>query len=243
MKIQSLIKRQPFTVVELDGTTYEFKPDELGRQIADVVNRDHADMLLAIPEGYRALDEKAQAAAEKRLGEILDKAPEPEPVELLTSLTHPAMIDLGGDLTLSIMDVTDQAFARSGLTREQWNAQSDEQRAVATDALLDEIAPVEEEEDGGDDDQDGQQDGQAGEQDAPTEGNTNLGAPPQEDEGPKDDIPPADQRTDLPEADPKPLELMSRDELAAEYKARNGKAPHGKWTAEKILAELKGSDE
>lgn len=229
MKIQSLIKREPFTVVELDGTTYEFKPDELGRQIADVAKRDHADLLLAIPEGYRAMDENAQAAAEKRLEKILDDAPPAAPVELLTSLTHPAILDLGGDTSLSIIDATEQAQARSGLSREAWNAQSDEQRAQATDDYLNEIAPPDEEEDGGEEDQDGQQDGQAGEQDAPTDGNA-----PQGDQ---------QQADDEPEEASKPLEQMNRDELAAEYKARNGKLPHYKWTAEKILADLKGDAE
>jgi len=58
MRIESLCRRPPKgTVVEIEGKNYEFKPDpETGREFCDIANPHHADILLAIPEGYRSVD-------------------------------------------------------------------------------------------------------------------------------------------------------------------------------------------
>lgn len=57
MRIESIIRRHGGTVVELDGVTYEFKPEERdGPHVCDVTDEDHIRRFLAIPEGYRALD-------------------------------------------------------------------------------------------------------------------------------------------------------------------------------------------
>lgn len=74
MRIESLLRRPPNgTVVEIDGKTYEFKPDpDTGREFCNVADPRHADMLLAIPEGYRAV------AGVKPVREVEDHPRQPE---------------------------------------------------------------------------------------------------------------------------------------------------------------------
>lgn len=61
MRFQSLLKRDPHTVVTFGAVRYEFLPDEHGRHVCDIQEAAHIERLLQIPEGYRALDEQAPA--------------------------------------------------------------------------------------------------------------------------------------------------------------------------------------
>lgn len=65
MKIESIIRRDPFTKISFGKTVYEFRPDEQGRQVADVTQAAHIDRLLAIPEGFRELEEGEKIEAQK----------------------------------------------------------------------------------------------------------------------------------------------------------------------------------
>lgn len=58
MRIESLCRRPPVgTLVEIEGKEYQFKADpETGREFCDVANPAHAEILLAITEGYRRAD-------------------------------------------------------------------------------------------------------------------------------------------------------------------------------------------
>lgn len=59
MLIESIIKREGGTHITLGGEKYSFMPDDQGRHVCEVKNRDHIGTLLAIREGYRlANDEK-----------------------------------------------------------------------------------------------------------------------------------------------------------------------------------------
>ncbi|MGH2343384.1 hypothetical protein ACRC7T_18115 [Segnochrobactraceae bacterium EtOH-i3] len=53
MLIECILHRPGGSQVDLGTAIYHFAPDETGRHVADVMNEDHVDRLLAIPEGYR----------------------------------------------------------------------------------------------------------------------------------------------------------------------------------------------
>jgi len=56
MRIESILRRPGGTRVTLGGVEYHFVPDADGREFCDVSNPEHAKILLAIPEGYRAAE-------------------------------------------------------------------------------------------------------------------------------------------------------------------------------------------
>jgi len=74
-----------------------------------------------------------EAAAPKRGGKkAKDEA-------LLGSSAHDATYEIGGK-TYQLGDVVRQAFEKSGLTTEEWNAQAEEDRHARIDMALDDIA-------------------------------------------------------------------------------------------------------
>jgi len=75
MLIESIIKREGGTHVTLGENAYHFQPREDGRHVADVQDDEDADTLLAITEGYRAVDEDAQAASDTVKAEPAPKKP------------------------------------------------------------------------------------------------------------------------------------------------------------------------
>lgn len=64
MLIESIIKRERGTFVTLDDVTYHFAPGADGCHVAEVAEDRHAEILLSITEGYRAVvaPQKAEAA-------------------------------------------------------------------------------------------------------------------------------------------------------------------------------------
>lgn len=60
MKIECKCKREGGSVIDIDGTHYEFKPDANGAHVAEVTNTEHIERFLAIPEGYK-IHGKAEA--------------------------------------------------------------------------------------------------------------------------------------------------------------------------------------
>lgn len=216
MKIESIIKRDPPTEIDLDGTVYKFKPDEHGRHVAEVTDKHHIARLLSISEGYQlADDEPLPKAVQTELDRELEERTNPMSQPVLTpddsqalkgSTVHPAVIDLGNGETIELDDVIDAAYETSGMTTDEWNALSDEERHAKIDETLDAMV-------GGDDTDD-------------------------TDDG---DQPPAS--TDQKPAETKPSDDKAqhdaeRDAVAQEYKAKFGKLPHYKWTIEKIREEL-----
>lgn len=225
MKIESIIKRDPPTEIDLDGTVYKFKPDEHGRHVAEVTDKHHIARLLSISEGYQLADDQQQLpkSVQTELDRELEeraKAQQPQvlaPVEytgLRGSTVHPATIDLGDGEQTSIDDVIAEAHQRSGLTTEEWNALPDEVRHNLIDAELDIMSGEDDDQQDGDDNQD-----QGGDQQTP---------PP---------APAEDKPAEKP-ADDKAQHDAERDAVAQEYKAKFGKLPHYKWTIEKIREEL-----
>jgi hypothetical protein len=56
MLIESIIKRPKGTNITLGAETYNFRPDEKGRHVAEVEDSAHIATLLAIRDGFRAAD-------------------------------------------------------------------------------------------------------------------------------------------------------------------------------------------
>ncbi|WPZ30757.1 hypothetical protein T8A63_07280 [Sulfitobacter sp. OXR-159] len=61
--IHSILYRKGGTHVTLDGAKYHFIDDDKGRQVAPVVNPDHIERFLQIPEGYKLLRGDTAASA------------------------------------------------------------------------------------------------------------------------------------------------------------------------------------
>jgi pyruvate/2-oxoglutarate dehydrogenase complex dihydrolipoamide acyltransferase (E2) component len=78
--IESLIRRDEGTTVELGDAVYKFLPSPAheGRHVALVDNADHMKVLLAITEGY-AFVGPAEKAAAKGMASPAALAPAPEP--------------------------------------------------------------------------------------------------------------------------------------------------------------------
>lgn len=224
MIIESIIKRDPPTEIELDGTVYKFKPDERGRHVADVTDKHHIARLLSIPEGYQLADDEAlpksvQAELDRELEER-NKIQQPQvlaPVAydgLRGSTVHPATVDLGDGQQISIDDVVAEAHQRSGLTTDEWNELPEEVRHNLIDAELDIMS--------GDDEEDP----------------ANPSTPPAPDANPATDAPPAAEQKPAAEVSDEAQYAAEREAVAQEYKAKFGKLPHYKWTIVKIREEL-----
>lgn len=228
MKIESIIKRDPPTEIDLDGTVYKFQPDKHGRHVAEVTDKHHIARLLSISEGYQlADDEPLPQAVQTELQREVEERSNPMSQPVLTpddsqalkgSTVHPAVIDLGDGQSIELEDVIDAAYETSGLTTDEWNALADEERHAKIDETLDAMVG------GEDDDTDaGNDNGQANDnqQQADTTASTNPAATP--------DPKPADDKAQYD---------AERDAVAQEYKAKFGKLPHYKWTIDKIREEL-----
>jgi hypothetical protein len=76
MKIQSKLKREGGTVVELGDVTYHFKDNGEGAHVAEVTDKAHIEHLLAIKEGFFEHGKKPEK--EPRLVEVVndDKLPD-----------------------------------------------------------------------------------------------------------------------------------------------------------------------
>ena len=88
MRIESILRRPGGTRVTLGGVEYHFVPDADGREFCDVSNPEHAKILLAIPEGYRAA-EAPKAAELPKMMELTTVEPL-APAEEVTTEEAPA---------------------------------------------------------------------------------------------------------------------------------------------------------
>lgn len=210
MKIESIIKRDPPTVITLGDTTYRFQPDDQGRHVADVTDKHHIARLLSIAEGYQlADDESLPKAVQTELNQQIDLRTQQqaviEPVsdaEIKGSTVHPATFDINGE-QISIDDVIAEALTASALTTREWNELDPEERHKLIDAILDAMSGDEEDP----------------ANPTPPDLTTQL-----------DSSPATPENTGRPEDE--------REAAAQEYKAKFGKLPHYKWTIEKIREEL-----
>lgn len=131
MDIESKIKREGGTIVDMGTAKYHFAPREDGAHVANVQDEAHADRFLSITEGYRLY--RGTAAAPEQNAEQ-----EGEQIILLGSDDHPASFTIH-DKTYSLGDIVARAQKDSGLDAAEWNALAAESRAGMIDDVLDEI--------------------------------------------------------------------------------------------------------
>lgn len=142
MDIESKIKREGGTHVDMGTAKYHFAPREDGAHVADVQDEAHADRFLSITEGYRLYRGTAAAAPVEA-----PAAPVPQPniktdeTILLGSDEHHSSFTIHGK-TYSLGDIVAQAHKASGLDVAEWNALAADSRAGMIDDVLDEIEVV-----------------------------------------------------------------------------------------------------
>lgn len=115
-------RRQEPIEVELFGLKLEFKPNDFKHCVAEVTHAAAIERLLSIPEGYVEYGQSAAAAPAQATAKVAQAA---EPM-LIGSKRWDAEIELAEDRFVAQADVVQAAFERTGLTMDQWNAQSDD---------------------------------------------------------------------------------------------------------------------
>lgn len=138
MKIESIIKRKNGTKVEMHAPerTYHFRPEEdseTAPHVADVDVQDHALTFLRITEGYRLAEGENMPGGMKK-----DENNDNDDV-LNGSTIHNASYEVQGGVTVSLHELVEMAFDDSGLTHDEWNKLSDEDRYSYIDATLGEL--------------------------------------------------------------------------------------------------------
>lgn len=141
MDIESKIKREGGTHVDMGTAKYHFAPLEDGAHVAAVADEAHQDRFLSIPEGYRVYRGKGVAPAP--VAPVAASAPQisiAEPVAeiLLGSDDHPAIFEIHGT-TYSLGDIVALAHTASGLDVNEWNDLAAESRAGMIDDELDKL--------------------------------------------------------------------------------------------------------
>lgn len=58
MIIECKIKREGGSLVTMGGEEYRFEPDQIGRHVAEVSNKEHAERFLKIPQYREVQDDK-----------------------------------------------------------------------------------------------------------------------------------------------------------------------------------------
>lgn len=150
MIIVSKIKRDPPTLVHLGDTAYQFAPDELGRHVCEVKDKEHAARLLSVSEGFGLPDDEPVPKALVKQMEAL-KTIEPikenvvEDTVRLLSDNFPAAIQLTEAVQVQLLDVVERACDELGLTVFDWNSLTPEARDEAIEltlnAMLEEVEP------------------------------------------------------------------------------------------------------
>lgn len=133
MKIACILLREGGTKVQLNDPDieYHFKPDTVtGQHVAEVKEKSHIKRLLSITEGYELadLDDTTNTTANTEENDLssdnTETADQNKPVTLLGSDWEPTSVEYGNGQSVLTADLVTQAFDVSGLTAEQWNAQT-----------------------------------------------------------------------------------------------------------------------
>ncbi|WP_159953054.1 hypothetical protein [Rhizobium sp. 18065] len=115
--------------------TYSFHRDEHGRFVADVHNQSHIECFLARDDAYRTAGDVV----------VEPELPTSSIETLLGSNILPSMVPISDTISVQLGEVVARAHSESGLSIEDWNAQSDEDREAAlsltVEAMQIEAAP------------------------------------------------------------------------------------------------------
>lgn len=129
--IESIIQRKEGTIVEMEGTTYHFRPlPRDPRHIAEVLIQAHAERFLAIREGYRLIAGVLESQNTER---VIAEG------DLRTSTAHAAQFNLPGGSFITLAELTEYAFRESGYSVEEWNALDDQSMHEHLDAGFEEL--------------------------------------------------------------------------------------------------------
>lgn len=145
MKIECILKREGGSVVDLGGIEYHFEPLADGAHVADVTDEAHIDRFLSISEGYKVYHGKEEPKGQpKQIGELtLANVPAPtgtKPVGALAgSDALPPQFEINGK-TITQLQAVQKAFEASGMTSDEWNELSQEERTAKIEIALDELA-------------------------------------------------------------------------------------------------------
>lgn len=128
MNIESLLKREGGSKIDLDDQIYHFKPNAAGAHVAEVENKAHVARFLAIPEGFAIYDPSEAGKPAKKPSAAVDI--------LLGSDNFEASFEIHGK-TYSLGDIVAKANVTSALSVSDWNELPVEQRDAFIEAELD----------------------------------------------------------------------------------------------------------
>lgn len=211
MKIESIIKRTPPTEVVLGDTTYKFQPDDQGRHVAEVTDKHHIARLLSIVEGFQLAD--GDETLPKSVQTELKKEVEERTQQQATIQPVDENVLKGSTVHPATFNIKGEQVSIEdviAVAHEESGMTTAEWNEMPDEARHDLIDAI--------------LDAMSGEQ---KEAPANPETPP---------APGADPAAEAAAAEA--AAKAERDELAAQWKERTGSLPHGKWTAEKIRAEL-----
>lgn len=221
MKIESIIRRKNGTRVELDDNVYHFKPtgsDE--RHLCDVEVRAHVQRFLSIPEGFQPAE----------LSEVVTELVQTQSNQLGEQPvlgTLAGVVDQGGNVK-GLLDLGRDSLLvlASDMEIEGAEGMTDEELAAAIAADPVEITDPELIE---------QPDNTEGVQTTEGQGVTAVGSATDGALSQGDD-------DGEPKKQPEP-KALDRDTLAQQFKAKFGRMPNGKMSAERIKQVLDEEDE
>lgn len=124
MKVKCLLKREGGTKVDIEGVQYHFAPDKAtGNHVAEVKDKKHLARFLSISEAYELDDgEDAPDLTDVKSDDLSNLK-----IKLLGSDWQPETVELGNGTTIATKLLVEAIFNVSGMTVEQWNAQSEEE--------------------------------------------------------------------------------------------------------------------
>ena len=129
--IESIIQREKGTVVELDGTTYHFKPlPRDPRHLAEVLIQAHAERFLSIREGFRLVSGVLESTEQDV---VISEG------DLRTSTAHAAQFNLPDGSYITLGQLTEYAFRESGYSVDEWNNLDDQAMHEHLDAGFEEL--------------------------------------------------------------------------------------------------------
>lgn len=138
-------RRTEPTPVSLYGLHFEFKPNPVGHVVCDIEDDRAIERLLSIAEAYRPYSTDAaveyidRATFDRAVAAAPASPPggddEPEGSDdivfdetLLGSSVQPSHIELAPGVTITLGDLVASAFERSGMDREEWNLNDEDDR-------------------------------------------------------------------------------------------------------------------
>lgn len=122
--------------------TQVIEADETGGfEIADDIAVDNADALVA--HGFVLSNEGKSAPVKPPVIPPSEEKPETVDGFLIGSSVQPSSFTLVGGQRVQLGAVVAEAYARSGMTVEQWNAQDNVHREMAIADVVAELPPVE----------------------------------------------------------------------------------------------------